>query len=337
MGNDLLGRSQVQGPAAQFTSHWRQRALGVAVLPWCLAGWRNEGAFIPATPNRPPSSIRLLWLLLPLITAPFRPKPIAARHAGVSSFFFPHRHHQEASNPSDTGDIGRRRRFIKKVGGPSCGQPIDAATLTRCLPRVPRLLSGVRMPPRWCPIRRRLWSLGRVSGSRQEEAQHWPKGACVEGLLEMVIEIPDQVSQHGGSCWCWNHFLAAGVPVQTDLGRMRCLCHPSASRRCEARGHGEHHTFARRSPRRRLERHEEDGTHCGLRDGLVPPALQKAISPCQDVGVDSMSPCAPVSQPNPHDSANAPSHDGRHSCRGGDIGCQRRRCHRRCRRALDMS
>lgn len=164
----------------------------------------------------------------------------------------------QASNPSDTGDIGRRRRLIKKVGGPSCGQPIDAATLTRCLPRVPRLLSGVRMPPRWCPIRRRLWSLGRVSGSRQEEAQHWPKGACVEGLLEMVIEIPDQVSQHGGSCWCWNHFLAAGVPVQTDLGRVRCLCHPSASRRCEARGHGEHHTFCKtkpsktpRAPRRR--------------------------------------------------------------------------------------
>ena len=35
----------------------------------------------------------------------------------------------------------------------------------------------------------------------------------------------------------------------------------------------------------------------------------------------STPPCPPVSHPNPHDSANARSRDGRHSCRGGDIGC----------------
>lgn len=145
----------------------------------------------------------------------------------------------------------------------------------------------------------------------------------------MVIEIPDQVSQHGASCW--NHFLAAGVPVRRleALGAYAILQHRDVVKHVALANTT---PFARRrSPPRRLGRHEEDGTHCGLRDGLVPPALQKAISPCQDVGVDSTPPCAPASQPNPHDSANAPSRDGRHSCRGGAIGCQRRRCHRRCR------
>lgn len=223
------------------------------------------------------------------------------------------------------------------MGGPSCGQPIDAATLSRCLPRVPRLLSGVRMPPRWCPIRRRFWSLGRVSGSRQEEAQHWPKERVWRDFWRWSLKFRIRYPNTG-----------ARVGVGITFSPPVCLCRPTLEG-CGAYAIHQHRgvvkhvamanttPFARRSPRRRLERHEEYGTHCGLRDGLVPPALQKAISPCQDVGVDSMSPCAPVSQPNPHDSANAPSHDGRHSCRGGDIGCPRRRCHRRCRRALDMS
>lgn len=72
----------------------------------------------------------------------------------------------------------------------------------------------------------------------------------------MVIEIPHQVSQHGGGS-CWNHFIAVGVPVLALEAVGAHAVHQHRDICCEARGHGEQHTpFPRRNPRRRLERHD---------------------------------------------------------------------------------
>lgn len=74
----------------------------------------------------------------------------------------------------------------------------------------------------------------------------------------MVIEIPDQVSQHGASCW--NHFLAAGAPVRRleALGAFAILQHRDVVKHVALANTT---PFARRrSPPRRLGRHEDDGT-----------------------------------------------------------------------------